>query len=631
MTSDRPNQPEGIHQPNRFSLTAPRTHWPVASILDHELVLAVGAVVASRHLGRAYRHETRYTTAMSVPKDKTEKQEDAPNFIHELVERDVREGKHGGVVVTRFPPEPNGYLHIGHAKSICLNFTTAELSGQGRCHLRFDDTNPEAEDVEYVESIREDVRWLGFDWGSHEYFASDYFERLYGCAVNLIRRGLAYVDSQSLTEIRSGRGDFYTPGINSPFRDRSTEENLGLFARMRAGEFDEGAHVLRAKIDMASKDLNLRDPLMYRIRKVSHHRTGDDWCIYPMYDYAHPMSDAFEGVTHSICTLEFAHHNPLYQWFVSHFDFEPIPRQIEFARLNLTFTVMSKRLLKRLVEEGQVDGWDDPRMPTIAGMRRRGYTPAAIRRFAERIGVSRRDGIVDVGLLEHALREDLNATSPRTMAVLRPLKLVIENFPEEKELELDAPYNPSDPSFGSRKLHLTREVYIERDDFMEEPMKKWFRLAPGKEVRLRYAALVTCNEVVKNDSGEIVELRCTWDPDSKGGNAADGRKVRGTIHWVSAAHAVDGEVRLYDRLFNEENPLDESHGGDFTDRINPMSLEVIKDAKLEPGLATRAHEERVQFERLGYFVVDPDSKRDRPVYNRTIQLKDSWAKLVKKS
>ena len=563
---------------------------------------------------------------MSEPNGNAEGQENAPNFVHDLVREDLRTGKHGGQVVTRFPPEPNGYLHIGHAKSICLNFTTAELAVTGRCHLRFDDTNPEAEDTEYVEAIREDVRWLGFDWGSHEFFASDYFERLYECAVDLIERRLAYVDSQSLEEIRQGRGDFYTPGVDSPFRDRSVEENLDLFSRMRAGEFDEGAHVLRAKIDMTSKDLNLRDPLMYRIRKVTHHRTGDDWCIYPMYDYAHPMSDAFEGITHSVCTLEFAHHNPLYQWFVSHFDFDPVPYQYEFARLNLTYTVMSKRLLKRLVEEGQVSGWDDPRMPTIAGMRRRGYTPAAIRRFAERIGVSRRDSVVDVGLLEHALREDLNATSPRTMGVLRPLKLVIENFPEEEELTLDAPFSPQDPSFGSRLLHLTREVFIERDDFMEEPVKKWFRLAPGREVRLRYAALVTCTEVIKDPNGEIVELRGTWDPESKGGHAPDGRRVRGTIHWVSAKHAVDAEVRLYDRLFNEENPLDEELPGDFTARINPRSLEVIENAKLEPNLATRSHGERVQFERLGYFVVDPDSSGDRPVYNRTIQLKDSWAK-----
>jgi len=567
---------------------------------------------------------------MSEPKGKAEGQENAPNFIHELVEADLRDGKHGGQVVTRFPPEPNGYLHIGHAKSICLNFTTAELSNQGRCHLRFDDTNPEAEDTEYVESIREDVRWLGFDWGSHEYFASDYFERLYECAVDLIKRGFAYVDSQSLEEIREGRGDFYRPGVNSPFRDRSAEESMDLLARMRDGEFEEGAHVLRAKIDMASKDVNLRDPLMYRIRKVTHHRTGDDWCIYPMYDYAHPMSDAFEGITHSVCTLEFAHHNPLYQWFVSHFDFDPMPWQYEFARLNLTYTVMSKRLLKRLVEEKRVNGWDDPRMPTVAGMRRRGYTPAAIRRFAERIGVSRRDSVVDVGLLEHALREDLNATSPRTMAVLRPLKLVIENFPEGAEVEIVAPFSPNDETFGSRTLHLTREVLIERDDFMEDPMKKWFRLAPGKEVRLRYGALVTCNEVVKDDAGNVVELRCTWDPESKGGNAPDGRKVRGTIHWVSAKHAVDAEVRLYDRLFNDENPLDETHEGDFTDRINPASLELLRNAKLEPSLAARGPGERVQFERLGYFVVDPDSTRDRPVYNRTIQLKDSWAKLAKK-
>jgi len=564
------------------------------------------------------------------PESTTEGQENAPNFIHDLVREDIRTKKHGGRVVTRFPPEPNGYLHIGHAKSICLNFTTAELAEGGRCHLRFDDTNPEAEDTEYVEAIREDVRWLGFDWGSHEYFASDYFGRLYDCAVDLIERRLAYVDSQSLEEIREGRGDFYRPGVNSPFRDRSVEESLDLFARMRAGELDEGAHVLRAKIDMTSKDVNLRDPLMYRIRKVEHHRTGDDWCIYPMYDYAHPMSDAFEGVTHSVCTLEFAHHNPLYQWFVSHFDFDPVPRQYEFARLNLTYTVMSKRLLKRLVEEGHVSGWDDPRMPTIAGMRRRGYTPAAIRRFAERIGVSRRDSIVDVGLLEHALREDLNATSPRTMAVLRPLKLIIENLDEREEIKLTAPFSPDDPSFGSRQLHLTREVFIERDDFMEEPVKKWFRLAPGKEVRLRYGALVTCTDVIKNDAGEVVELRCTWDPESKGGNAPDGRRVRGTLHWVSARHAVDAEVRLYDRLFNEENPLDDKHEGDFTARINPGSLEVLDHAKLEPNLAVRGPGERVQFERLGYFIVDPESTEAHPIYNRTIQLKDSWSKRKKK-
>jgi len=567
---------------------------------------------------------------MSQPKGKAEGQENAPNFIHDLVLADIRKGTHGGRVVTRFPPEPNGYLHVGHAKSICLNFTTAQLSDQGRCHLRFDDTNPEAEDTEYVESIRQDVRWLGFDWGSHEYFASDYFEQLYDCAVDLIKRELAYVDSQSPDEIRERRGDFYEPGVNSPFRDRSIEDNLDLFTRMRAGDFEEGEHVLRAKIDMSSTDVNLRDPLMYRIRKATHHRTGDDWCIYPMYDYAHPMSDAFEGVTHSVCTLEFAHHNPLYQWFVSHFDFDPVPRQYEFARLNLTYTVMSKRLLKRLVQEGHVQGWDDPRMPTLAGMRRRGYTPAAIRRFAERIGVSRRDSTVDVGLLEHALREDLNATSPRTLAVLRPLKLVIENLPDGEEIELEAPYSPNDSSFGSRRLYLTREVFIERDDFMEEPMKKWFRLAPGKEVRLRYGALVTCQEVVKDEAGDVVELRCTWDPESKGGNAPDGRKVRGTIHWVSAKHAVDAEVRLYDRLFDEENPLDEAHEGDFTGRINPKSLEVLQGAKLEPSLAARSPAERVQFERLGYFVVDPDSTPARPVYNRTIQLKDSWAKLAKK-
>ena len=567
---------------------------------------------------------------MNDEKGKPGSSENAPNFIRDLVLTDLKEGAHGGVVATRFPPEPNGYLHIGHAKSIVLNFTTAALSKQGRCHLRFDDTNPAAEDVEYVDAIREDVRWLGFDWGADEYFASDYFERLYECARDLIRRGLAYVDSQSLEEIREGRGDFYKPGVNSPFRDRPAEESLDLFAKMRAGDFDEGVHVLRAKIDMASKDVNLRDPLMYRIRKVSHHRTGDQWCIYPMYDYAHPMSDAFEGITHSICTLEFAHHNPLYQWFVNHFDFEPTPVQIEFARLNLTYTVMSKRRLKKLVDEGRVTGWDDPRMPTLAGMRRRGYTPAAIRRFVQRIGVSRRDSVVDVGLLEHALREDLNATCPRTMAVLRPLKLVIENLDEDETLELEAPFSPDDPTFGSRPLHLTRELFVERDDFMEVPAKKWYRLAPGREVRLRYGALITCRDVVRDTRGEVSELRCTWDPESKGGNAPDGRKVRGTIHWVSAKHAVDAEVRLYDRLFRDENPLDESLEGDFTERLNPASLEVVHGAKLEPSLAGRPVGTNVQFERVGYFAVDPDSRPGRPVYNRTIQLRDSWAKIAKK-
>lgn len=568
---------------------------------------------------------------MAAGDAKSDHEENAPNFVHDLVEKQVSEGLHSGLVVTRFPPEPNGYLHVGHAKSICLNFTTATLSPHGRCHLRFDDTNPETEDTEYVESIREDVRWLGFDWGQHEYFASDYFERLHDCAVDLIERGLAYIDSQTLEQIRSGRGDFYTPGTNSPFRERSAEDNLDLFSRMRAGEFDEGAHVLRAKIDMASPDVNLRDPLMYRIRKASHHRTGDTWCIYPMYDYAHPMSDAFEGITHSVCTLEFAHHNPLYQWFVSHFEFDPTPRQIEFARLNLTYTVMSKRRLKELVEGGLVSGWDDPRMPTLAGMRRRGYTPTAIRRFVERVGVSRRDSTVDVGLLEHALREDLNATSPRTMAVLRPLKLIIDNFPEGEEVEVEAPFSPDDSAFGSRTLRLTRELFIERDDFMEEPAKKWFRLAPGKEVRLRYGALITCKEVIKDDDGDIAELRCAWDPESRGGDAPDGRRVRGTLHWVSAEHAVDAEVRLYDRLFTEENPLDEAHSGPFTARINPDSLQVVHQAKLEPSLATRVSGDRVQFERLGYFAVDPDSRPEHLVFNRTIQLRDSWARKTKKS
>jgi glutaminyl-tRNA synthetase len=558
-------------------------------------------------------------------------EENAPNFVRELVLGDLQQGKNGGRLLTRFPPEPNGYLHIGHAKSITLNFGTAALAPTGRCNLRFDDTNPTTEDTEYVESIQEDVRWLGYDWGGEPLFASDYFERLYACAVSLIERGLAYVDSQSLEDIRKNRGDFYTPGTASPFRERTVAENLDLFARMRAGEFKDGEHVLRAKIDMASADVNLRDPVLYRIKKAHHHRTGDAWCIYPMYDYAHPLSDAFEGITHSVCTLEFAHHRPLYDWLVSQFTFDPVPHQYEFARLNLTYTVLSKRKLQTLVFEKHLSGWSDPRMPTIAGLRRRGYTPAAIRRFCERIGVSRRDSIIDVTLLEHAVREDLNATSPRVLGVLRPLKLTLENFPAGTTLEVDAAYNSEDPSWGGRKLKLTREVYIEREDFLETPVKGWFRLSPGAEVRLRYGCIVKCTEVVKDAAGEIVELKGTWDPDSVGGQPKDGRKIKGTIHWVSAEHAVDAEVRLYDRLFSVEDPLDEALGTPFTKHINPASLEVLKGAKVEGSLVGAAPGARYQFERMGYFCVDSvDSKPGALVFNRTISLKDGWAKQQKK-
>ncbi len=548
-------------------------------------------------------------------------------FVDEIVLEDLARDTFGRPLLTRFPPEPNGYLHIGHAKSICLNFGVAALHPDGRCNLRFDDTNPVAEDEEFVEAIQEDVRWLGFQWNGEVKFASDYFEQLYEWAEKLIREGKAYVDSQSLEQIRENRGNFYKPGIPSPDRDRSVEENLDLFRRMRAGEFEEGQYVLRAKIDMQSKDLKLRDPVMYRIRKVPHHRTGDEWCIYPMYDWAHGQSDAIEGITHSICTLEFQNHRGLYEWFLEALGIEKPPKQIEFARLNLTYTVLSKRKLQQLVEGGHVSGWDDPRMPTLAGMRRRGVPPAAIRNFCDRIGVSRKDGVVDVGLLEHEIREELNRTAPRRMAVLRPLRVVIENFPEGEALEVEVQNNPERPEEGTRKLLFTREVFIERDDFMEVPMKKWFRLSPGAEVRLRGACIIRCNEVVKDASGEIVELRCTWDEQSKGGAPADGRKIKGTLHWVSAAHAVDAEVRLYDRLFHSENPAGEEN---FLEHLNPESLEVIEGAKLEPSLGELAVGEVVQFERLGYFARDRESTADgRPVFNRTITLKDSWAKIAK--
>jgi glutaminyl-tRNA synthetase len=549
------------------------------------------------------------------------------NFIEEIIERDLHAGKNGGRVMTRFPPEPNGYLHIGHAKSICTNFGLAKKFG-GSCNLRFDDTNPETEDVEYVESIEQDVRWLGFDWEDRKYYASDYFGQLHDFAVRLIEEGKAYVDSRGTEEIRATRGDFYKPGEDSPHRNRSASENLALFARMRAGELPDGSHVLRAKIDMASPDVKLRDPVLYRIRRAHHHRTGNTWCIYPMYDWAHGQSDAIEGITHSICTLEFINHRPLYHWFLDALRLPHHPEQIEFARLNLTYTILSKRKLKELVEAGLVSGWDDPRMPTLAGMRRRGYTPEAIRAFCDRIGVSTRDGTVDVSLLEHALREDLNARSPRVMAVLAPLKVTIVNMAEGQVETFDAPYDPEKPDGPSRKVHLSRDVYIEQGDFAENPPKKWFRLAPGQEVRLRYACLLKCEEVKKNAAGEVVELLCTWDPASRGGSSPDGRKVKGTLHWVSAAHALAAEVRLYDRLFKEGEPeKDKDKGVDWKTHLNPSSLEIVT-ARVEASLAGAQALERFQFERLGYFTVDADSRPGALVFNRTIALRDSWAAMA---
>ena len=551
------------------------------------------------------------------------------HFIREMIEADVRSGKHGGRVVTRFPPEPNGYLHIGHASSINLNFGMAAAFPAGICNLRFDDTNPEAEDVEYVDAIQEDIRWLGFDWSDRRYFASDYFQQLFDYAILLIEKGLAFVDSSSLEEIRKLRGNYYEPGTESPYRERSIEENLDLFRNMRAGEFEDGAHVLRAKIDMQSPDLNLRDPIMFRIRRIQHHRTGDEWPIYPMYDFAHGLSDAIEGVTHSLCSLEFEDHRPLYDWYLRACKIESPPQQTEFARLNLTYTVLSKRKLLQLVNEGHVSGWDDPRMPTLSGIRRRGYPPEAIVQFCDEVGITKRDSVVDVGLLEHFVRDALNFAAPRVMGVLRPLKVVIENFPEDRVEELDAPFHPNDPSFGSRKLPLSRVVYVEREDFMEEPVKKWFRLAPGREVRLRYACLITCVDVIKDpNSGEVVELRCTWDPDSLGGAPADGRKVRGTLHWVSADHAVEAEVRLYDRLFKDEYPS--AGDRDFLDCLNSDSLEILSDCRVEPGLADAQSGSRFQLERLGYFCVDPESASlGKLILNRTVGLRDTWAKEAK--
>ncbi len=555
----------------------------------------------------------------------------ASNFIHEIIERDIAAGKHGGRVHTRFPPEPNGYLHIGHAKSICLNFGTA-AKYNGLCNLRFDDTNPTKEDPEYVEAIKEDVRWLGFDWEEREYYASDYFEQLYQYAVRLIEMGKAYVCDLSAEEIRAFRGTLTEPGRESPYRNRSPQENLDLFARMRAGEFPDGSRTLRAKIDMASGNLNMRDPVMYRIMRATHHRTGDAWCIYPTYDFTHCLSDSIEGITHSLCTLEFEDHRPLYDWFLDQLGVFH-PQQIEFARLNLSYTVMSKRKLLKLVEGGHVAGWDDPRMPTLSGLRRRGCPPEAIRAFCDRIGVAKSNSVVDLALLEHAIREALDPRAPRRMAVLDPLKVVITNYPEDQEEELPAANHPKDPSMGERPVPFCREIYIERDDFMEDPPKKFYRLAPGREVRLRYAYFVRCQEVVKDDSGRIVELRCTYDPETRGGNAPDGRKVKATIHWVSARHAVPAEVRLYDRLFSEPDPAARERAGqDFIAALNPDSLVVRPNARIEPSLASARPGEPFQFERLGYFTQDgPDSTAGRPVFNRTVSLRDQWAKLKHKT
>lgn len=554
------------------------------------------------------------------------------DFIREIILNDLQTGKHDHLV-TRFPPEPNGYLHIGHAKAFCLNFGLALEVPGSRCHLRMDDTNPVKEDVEYVESIQEDIRWLGFDWGEHFYFASDYYPQLHGFAVELIEKGLAYVDELTPEQLRELRGTPTVPGKDSPWRDRPVEENLRLFARMRAGELAEGAAVLRAKIDMAHPNLNMRDPVMYRILKAEHHRTGNTWCIYPMYDFAHPLSDALEGITHSLCSLEFEDHRPLYDWFVANCSVPSQPRQIEFARLNLNYTVMSKRKLQTLVELGKVDGWNDPRMPTLSGMRRRGYPPEAIRKFIDAVGLAKTNSTSDIALLEHAVRDRLNAVARRVMAVLQPLKVVITNYPEGLVEEMDAINNPEDSSAGTRKIPFTREVYIEREDFLEDAPANFFRLAPGREVRLRYGYWVKCTDVVKNAAGEVVELRCTYDPATRGGDSPpDGRKVKGTLHWVSAAHAVSAEVRLYDRLFDREDPLGKDAEEDFTKHLNPASLDIVTEAKLEPILAGAKPGEYYQFERLGYFC--PDSKLSRPnhpVFNRTVSLRDTWAKLKQKA
>jgi len=551
------------------------------------------------------------------------------DFIRAIVERDVAAGKNGGRVVTRFPPEPNGYLHIGHAKAICLDFGVA-AEHDGTCHLRFDDTNPTAEEVEYVDAIRADVRWLGFEWGEHEYYASDYFDQLYAFAVELIRRGKAYVCDLSSEEIAAYRGTLTEPGRNSPYRDRKVAENLDLFERMRAGEFENGVRVLRAKIDMASPNLVMRDPILYRVHKVPHHRTGKTWCVYPMYDFAHCLSDSIESITHSLCTLEFVDHRALYDWILDALEVDCHPQQIEFARGNLSHTVMSKRVLRELVEGGHVRGWDDPRMPTLSGMRRRGYPPDAIRRFWQEIGVAKRDNIIQLARLEHAIREELNRTAQRAMAVIRPLRVVIENYPEERSEELDAVNNPEDASMGSRKVPFARELWIERDDFAVTPPKGFHRLSPGKEVRLRYAYLVTCTGYEQDAEGNVTLVRCRYDLATRGGDAPDGRKVRGTLHWVSARHALPAEVRLYDVLFSVEDPLGEAGDRDFKATLNPDSLTALRECWLEPSLADAEVGARVQFERLGYFCLDPDSRPGAPVWNRAVTLRDTWAKVAAK-
>lgn len=549
------------------------------------------------------------------------------NFIEEIIDDDLKTKKYNGRVHTRFPPEPNGYLHIGHAKSICLNFGLAQKYN-GKCNLRFDDTNPTKEEQEYVDSIMEDIRWLGFKWEGTELYASDYFEQLYEYAVQLIKKGCAYVDSQSADEIKDTRGTTTESGKESPFRNRTVEENLDLFERMKSGEFKDGEYVLRAKIDMTSPNMNLRDPIMYRIRHASHHRTGDKWCIYPMYDWAHGQSDSIEGITHSICTLEFENHRPLYDWFITELDIYH-PQQIEFARLNLSYTVMSKRKLLQLVEENYVNGWDDPRMPTISAFRRRGYTPESIRNFSEGVGVARRDNVIDVSLLEFRIREDLNKKAARVLAVLKPLKVVIENYPDNLVEELEAVNNPEDPEMGKRKIKFSKELYIEQDDFMENPPKKFFRLSPGNEVRLRYAYIIKCEEVIKDGNGNVIELKCSYDPETKSGTGSSNKKVKGTIHWVSAKHSVNAEVRLYDRLFTNPDP-DGDKEVDFKTHLNPVSLEVLKDCKLEMSLGDARPGDKFQFERLGYFCVDIiDSKQNNLVFNRTVTLKDTWAKIQK--
>jgi glutaminyl-tRNA synthetase len=563
--------------------------------------------------------DTDTTTAGSAPPF---------DFIRNIITEDVKANKNDGRVHTRFPPEPNGYLHIGHAKSICLNFGIAAEFG-GLCNLRFDDTNPIKEELEYVESIKSDVRWLGFDWGNRLFYASDYFEQMYQYAVQLIKDSKAYVCDLSAQEIREYRGTLTEPGKNSPYRTRSVEENLDLFERMRAGEFEEGSRVLRAKIDMASGNLNMRDPVIYRILRAPHHRTGDKWCIYPMYDFAHCISDSIEGITHSICTLEFEDHRPLYDWFLNELKLYH-PQQIEFARLNLSYTVLSKRKLIELVEQGYVTGWDDPRMLTLSGLRRRGYTPESIRNFCERIGVAKRDSMVNMALLEHCIREDLNKQAPRVMGVLRPLRVVIDNYPEELIEELEAVNNPEDASMGIRKVPFSRVLYIERDDFREDPPKQFFRLAPGREVRLRYAYFITCVGVAKDEqTGEVVELHCTYDPKTRGGDSPDGRKVKATLHWVSAAHALKAEIRLYDHLFVKTDPNNEEEGRDFKSYLNPNSLEILTSCHVEPSLAGAPPGNRYQFERQGYFCVDPDSSEGALVFNRTVSLRDSWAKIEK--